>query len=278
MKITKEEIRSFIPNVLHEVEGEELLSDKMLPWIQFAESWLYEHIIGRGFELPEELERNAMKIIVNKAYALAIPSLDLSLTPAGFSVVNTEGRAPASKERVERLIKSLNDFVDANLPPFLISLSKIEEWRKTGRASFWFSTFMYGLYDAQDMRREEDLLTNYMKMREIALQFQTDIAHEYLGKDVIRELLGAAYTEEPESQKYIIWQMVHRAELRYVASHLLSDKIKCPDEHELWHLMQPIILQIRNSPELFDMWNAEMGDQFDVRPFQNKKKGGYFFS
>ena len=62
-----------------------------------------------------------MRVVVTKAYADALPSLDIVVTPTGIGVVNTETIAPASKERVERLVKPLRDILHDN-PTLLVDL------------------------------------------------------------------------------------------------------------------------------------------------------------
>ena len=47
------------------------------------------------------------RIVAFDAFRNAVPHLDLILTPNGFGIVNNSNIAPASKERVERLIASL---------------------------------------------------------------------------------------------------------------------------------------------------------------------------
>lgn len=104
LTMTNAELRSLIPNVIHEVEGEALLIDKLAPWLESATLWLAENIVGESYSLPESVLPHAKKIIVYKAFAEAVPSLDITLSPAGFAVINTDGRAPASKERSSKSI------------------------------------------------------------------------------------------------------------------------------------------------------------------------------
>ncbi len=275
--MTNDELRSLIPNVIHEVEGEALLADKLAPWIATASAWLSDNFIGEDFDLPEGHLPLAKKIIVAKAFAEAVPSLDLSLSPAGFSVISTEGRAPASKERVERLISSLLSTVEANLLPFIINLLNNADWRSTRMGQYWLGTFMHGLDDAMANKRDNDLLSTYRSMRDSALRFETELTQDYLGKNVMQHLRIARFSKPSDDSALILCDLIRRAELRYITAHSRDQKAKCPDGHEVWHLAQPILRELRFWPELRDMWEAEMGEEFCIKPFKNTHKGAFFF-
>ena len=58
-------------------------------------------------EILMKLKVTMARIVAFDAFRNAIPHLDLILTPNGFGIVNNSSIAPASKERVERLIASL---------------------------------------------------------------------------------------------------------------------------------------------------------------------------
>lgn len=275
--MTNAELRSFIPNVIHEVDGEGLLIDKLRPWLESAAAWLTGNFIGEGYAPAPTLEALAKKIIVCKAFAEAVPSLDLTLSPAGFAVISTEGRAPASKERIERLVASLHSSVDANLPPMILLLLHNAEWRSTSMGQYWLGTFMFGLDDAQLHKRDKDLLTTYRSMRDMALRFQTELEHKYLGRRLMIQLMAAGYDPEATPDEQNLWQMIRHAELRYITFHSSDRKAQCPDLHEIWHLVAPVIREIGYSPAIREVWESEMGDKLRVEPFKNTVQGGFFF-
>ncbi len=275
--MTNAELRSLIPNVIHEVEGEDLLIDKLRPWLESAAAWLTGNFIGEGYEPSPSVGIFAKKIIVCKAFAEAVPSLDITLSPAGFAVISTDGRAPASKERVERLVASLKSSVDANLQTLIMMLLDTPGWRDTAMGDYWLATFLFGLDDAQSCKRDTDLLSAYRAMRDIALRFQTELEHEYLGRKLMLKLRGAIYNPEASVHEKNLWQMIRRAELRYIACHSRDQKTRCPDPHEIWHLVEPVIREIGYSSEIREIWESEMGDKLRVEPFKNTVKGGFFF-
>ncbi|MEE0979173.1 MAG: DUF6712 family protein [Muribaculaceae bacterium] len=271
LTLTNDRIRELIPNVIHEVKGETSLLNKLRPWIETAKGWLEQNLLG-SYEPEGEIFRQAEKVIVIRAFALAVPSLDLSLSPSGFAVINTDGRAPASKERVERLIASLNTFVDQNLDRLLFTLSCDEVWRVSESGRWWLATFIPNLTEAWRFRSQGDVLSTYRIMRSQALRFEQELKENYLGTllDELREQQHAT-THAPLVRK------IREAELRYIGFHMRDQKPTCPDDHDVWHLVRPVIAMLKTYPDLYARWQAEMGDRFRPEPFKNDVKGGFYF-
>ena len=44
-----EQLRKFIPNVFATAQGETPLYDKVLPWLETAERWLFSQFVGDGY-------------------------------------------------------------------------------------------------------------------------------------------------------------------------------------------------------------------------------------
>ena len=111
---TDTQLRRYMPNVFATAQGETPLFDKVLPWLETAERWLFQQFIGNTFEPSllamgenEPVRLTATCVVAHEAMLRAVPSLDLVLTPNGFGIVSNQNVAPASRERVSRLIASL---------------------------------------------------------------------------------------------------------------------------------------------------------------------------
>lgn len=268
-------LRTLIPNIIHEVEDETTLFDKIYPWLETARIWLETEILGQ-YQPQGELRTLAEKIIVYKAFADAIPSLDVTLSPAGFAVISTEGLAPASKERIERLIASLNSFVDANIISIVYELLKHTEWISSPIGQMFRSTFIPHLGDTPRFRRDMDLLDTYKSMREIALDFEAKLAEQYLGNEFLSEI-RSAYPDFDEAGTKDIYEKIRTAELCYISFRLRSPESKLPDPSRIWRLVRPILARLDYWPELKARWQEEMGETLNVEPFKNTVKGGYYF-
>ena len=127
-------LRHYLPNVFATVKGEVSLFDKVKVDIDLAENWVIETFVSTktfnticGYADDNPIKIITAKLVASEALRRAIPSLDLVLTPNGFGVVSNQNVAPASKERVDRLIASLAGYRDeciANLLPALVGASQ----------------------------------------------------------------------------------------------------------------------------------------------------------
>ena len=103
-------LRRYMPNALISVEGEVPLFDKLQPYLNAAQIWLGTYVITEKqlSDLDDEaITAQAVRYVCLRAFYDATPALDLVLTPTGFGVVSNQTIAPASKERVERFLRSV---------------------------------------------------------------------------------------------------------------------------------------------------------------------------
>ena len=83
-----QQLRRYLPNAFDTVEGETTFHEKILPWLDQAERWVFTQFIGDDFapellamEETEPLRTCATLVVVHEAFMRAVPSLDLVLTP-----------------------------------------------------------------------------------------------------------------------------------------------------------------------------------------------------
>ncbi len=277
MKLTldNERLRLLIPNIIHEVEGETPLFDKLLPWLTSARLWMEEFILGE-FQPENGLYELAEKIIVYKAFAEAVPSLDVTLSPAGFAVINTDGRAPASKERVERIVASLSSFVDANLAVLVRELHRCLEWVASSLGVWFRATFIPDFTDVPGFRTDKDMLTTYKTMRGIALEFEREL-EENISAMTSSGFCVPLSRDLRRSENWIcLMQSVAPNCVTYPSTSPTALP-KCPEGHEVWHLARPIVARLNYWPELKALWEQEMGEKIKVEPFKNTVRGGFYF-
>lgn len=258
-------IRKCIPNVVFEVDGETPIAEKLAPWIQSAKDWLESEYLGPDDFLDERDNNRAVYIILHKALADAIPSLDLVVTPTGFGVVNTETIAPASKERIERLIDSLRNKADGELEILLEFCHQYTEWRASDRGKYFCATFLSAIRDWRRMS-----FNSYDAMRTEAMHVEAIMEEQYFGHDLMTRL-----RDEFNSRKPFVW-------------HPLADPVRSavidvvyrgnkPLIPTIWHKCRPIIENLQRFPEYYDIWKKEIGNLFDHLQFKNDIKGSYYF-
>ena len=264
-KINDKFIKECIPNILLEVEGESPLSEKLAPWIQSAKDWLESEYLGPDDYLPERDNRLACAIIVYKAFADAVPSLDLVVTPTGFGVVNTETVAPASKERIERLIESLRNKVNDDLDILLEFCHKYPEWRESERGKYFCATFLSARRDWRPL-----VFDTYDQMRTEALHVEALMEEQCFGHDLMTRLRDEFNSRKP----YATHPLADPVRAAVIDVVYRIDKPLIPT---IWHKCRPIIEMLKRYPEYYDVWEKEMGDKFHPERFKNDIKGSFYF-
>lgn len=264
---SNDELRKYIANVVHEVDDEALLYDKMLPFLEQAQQSIEHRFIG-DIELSDVEKRAACTLIAISAFYHAIPSLDLVLTPNGFGVVNSTNIAPASKERVERLRASLLEAYDKWTDNLLFALILNENWRNSDASLPFRKTLLWHLDDVSDLKRESETLYDaFMRVQPLAVNFELTVESEYLGKSLMSRMHGL-FGNHPyvgvDKDLFILAGLVRVVEKRWISVHHRDRGLTCPKEHEIWHLMQKILLKLQDTPELYEIWKEEMGALFSV--------------
>lgn len=107
-------LKKYVPNTLKAVAGELSLFDKIQYHFLQAEQWLTATFVSsdtmsriRTYSDSTPLLHYCRIITAAEAMLHAVPQLDLILTPNGFGIVSNQNVIPASKERIERLLLSL---------------------------------------------------------------------------------------------------------------------------------------------------------------------------
>jgi len=150
----------FLPSVNLKIDNKRLNS-----FFENEQAWLAEHVIGDDIEdLLEievtntdphaELRKLVQCVIANRAFAVAIPELDVQLTEAGFAVQENDNFKPASSQRVDRLLAKMPSRIALGLDAlvrYLLENSKAEgvysDWRGTPQFAYLSATFMPMLED-----------------------------------------------------------------------------------------------------------------------------------
>lgn len=264
-QINEKFIKECIPNILLEVEGETPLLEKLAPWIQSAKDWLESEYLGPDDYLSEVDNYRALRIIVWKAFADAVPSLDIVVTPTGFGVVNTESIAPASKERIERLQESLKHKIDVELGILIEFIHQYPEWRESERGKYFCATFLSHIRDWRRMAFD-----SYDEMRTEAMHIETLMEEQCFGHDLMTRLRDEFNARKPYTT-HPLADPVRAAVIDVVY------RINKPLIRTLWHKCRPIIEMLKRYPEYYNIWEKEMGDKFHPEPFKNDFKGAFYF-
>lgn len=278
MKIftTDEQIRQNIPNVLATVEGEPTLIEKLTPFLEMGEKWLAttftsEDIFDAIASEPESpMYKLFVTIIANEGFRAAIPSLDLILTPNGFGIVSNTNVIPASRERVERLMTSLENNRDQALELLILHLAVYDGWQDTLQGRYFAATLFPFLGLCRRMGINEHYWEEYQQLRERLIKIENVLADTYFSQELMttfRQHVLNRMRECNPLQEHVI-QSLHSLEIM-----LLAEKQCHPQA------FYDIVNIIREHPTEFPEWHAStIAELYSPTVFINKKSsGGYWF-
>lgn len=310
--ITNEEIlRQYIPNVLATVKGETSLYDKLQPFLLSAEEWVTKNFIPSelisaigednfvNYESSREgscdsqrlagevgpdgahktsVENHLIRqLIVTEAFANAVPSLDLVLTPNGFGIVSNANIAPASKERVERLIAELRGTRDRVLHLLLPKLPLVEGWLGTDQAAYFGATLFPFLDIPVFLGYTDNLWERYQQLRE-----QLIVLEQELSESCFSEAMMGILRESAMLNSYL--SGAHRTlanRIRALEANILKAQLS-----NATHILPrferskaDLVQFIRSNDSLREIWEKTPTAELYAPPvFENKKKSaGYFF-
>ena len=268
--------------MLKSVQGETLLFDKIAPHLEVAEAWLTTTFLSEAIlaELPTRDANNkllhyARMAVVAEAMLHAVPQLDLVLTPNGFGVVSNTNIAPASKERVERLLLSLEKMRDDTLAVLLPLLTQEVTWATSDPCQY----FMQTLYPWLDLPRKlgstDHSWQQYQVIHEKQVAIEERLAHDFFSCELLAslrqaELLGR-WDETPSAPHYErAWRHIFAIEL-----YMLREEGEVPTPSCI-----EVVNSLRNAPDgIFEEWKqSETAALFENHGYKNdKRKGGYWF-
>ena len=180
-------------------------SDKkdLKPFLQEAEIWLKE-LLGEGLydkiicisELPPEdqttILRDCELVICLKAYLSGIPFLDLIQTSNGFAVVSNASQAPASKERVERLLEFVQYRLTQALDELIRNVFKDDQLRVLWKESAWFNWYTETVFlTSNSVRLHTGRKTTFVEFERLhitLLDHQNEVCR-FISRDYFNELI-----------------------------------------------------------------------------------------
>ena len=275
LKTNDDTLRHYLPNVFATVKGEVSLFDKVKVDIDLAENWVIETFVSTktfnticGYADDKPIKVITAKLIASEALRRAIPSLDLVLTPNGFGVVSNQNIAPASKERVDRLIGSLADYRDDCIANLLPLLSRESDWLGSVQASFFGETLFPDLAITDQVKGTGSKWERYLALRPMILDIETSLAEEFFSPELMVRLRNE------------VLRKTHTADLARVINAIRGQVVDLLNGGSIrMRDMIDVVNHIRRFPDLFPEWHAsETAKLFAPPIFKNKKEArGYFF-
>lgn len=276
------ELRSILCNVLKTVEGETSLYIKIKPYIDVAELWLTRDITA-AVTLTEQQTVYAKNIVAHHAYNMAVPTLDLVLTPNGFGVVSNSNIAPASRERVAELRKTLITVRDSYINALMKSLFDSETYRETDRFKYFASSLFYmpDRFPPVEKTVDGGQWEYFVKTRPRILGIEDLVVSKGIGRELYDMCCAYATTGTTQQGLEVaipnlterIFSIILKA-LQYIDNVQLEDGVS-----SFRREMVNIVQRIRTDATLYSIWTqGEVGKAWETPRFQNDPNaGGYWF-
>lgn len=275
----------FVPNVLKSVQGETLLFDKIAPHLEVAEAWLMtmflsEAVLTELLSVSEnannKLLHYARMAVVAEAMLHAVPQLDLVLTPNGFGVVSNTNIAPASKERVERLLLSLEKMRDDTLAVLLPLLTQEVAWA-TSDPCLYFEQTLYPWLDLpRKLGSTDHAWLHYQELHSKLIAIEERLAHDFFSCELLNVLRKTNLHND--------WENTASApHYRSAWQHIFAIVLFMLREEEAnppFASCIEVVNSLRNAPDgIFKEWKlSEIAALFENHGYKNdKRKGGYWF-
>lgn len=273
----------FVPNVLKSVQGETLLFDKITPHLEVAEAWLTTTFLSEAVltELPTRDANNkllyyARMAVVAEAMLHAVPQLDLVLTPNGFGVVSNTNIAPASKERVERLLLSLEKMRDDTLAVLLPLLTQEVAWATSDPCLYFEQTLYPWLALPRKIGSTDHAWLHYQELHSKLIAIEERLAHDFFSCELLNVLRKANLHND--------WENTASApHYRSAWQHIFAIVLFMLREEEAnppFASCIEVVNSLRNAPDaVFHEWkNSEVAKLFENHGYKNlKKSGGFWF-
>ena len=273
----------FVTNVLKSVQGELALFEKIQSHLEVAEDWLCANFLSApvlnalatlGDDTTNKLLHHARMAEVAEAMLHAIPQLDLVLTPNGFGIVSNSNVAPASKERVERLLAALEKMRDDTLQVLLPMLTAEAAWAATAPCQYFQSVLYPWLDLPRKLGSTDHVWQRFQELHSRMIEIEQRLAADFFSPELLSALrqahLFGAWESTPSAPHYKrAWQHIFAIEL------FMLRENECPVPSCI-----EVVNALRNAPDgVFEEWKrSSVAMLFENHGFQNKKSsGGYWF-
>ena len=246
-------------------------------YLHEAEQWMKGRILGADLYAymennPNAPERTSCELaICLMAYHSAIPFVDLIQTPNGFAVVRNANQAPASKDRVDALIKQterrLSDTLDSLLSAILYIHPVLHtEWRKSLASVMLTNLFFFTASELRQYTGNKDLTRNDFSTYHSDLErIETDCSR-YISDDYMKVIFERFRDNALTASDQYVWNA-----LKTIAGLMLQKK-------EYYRVMENTVnFMIAN---LSDFPEYEESPEYRIKvgtKYENKKNHSTFF-
>lgn len=270
------DLRRYIPNQVVAVKGEASLFDKIAYWLDTAEQWIFATFCPASVidailadKSLSALHASLAAIAAHRALADAIPSFDLVQTVNGFAVVSNQNLAPASRDRVDRLIAAHRSQRDTAISALIPLLAAVPQWRDTPQCGFFRSTLFPTPSHIRPLASGAATWERYEELHPAIAAAENSLAAEYISPDLMQRLRDEALGL---SQLSTLDARLCEALRAHVADIIQDRPLRDT-------VLSDIVDYIRRHPDTFPEWHSsDTARLFSPPVFRNSKQSpGYWF-
>ena len=270
------DLRRYIPNQVVAVKGEASLFDKITHWLYTAEQWIFATFCPSSVidailadKSLSAFHATLAAVAAHRALADAIPSLDLVQTVNGFAVISNQNLAPASRDRVDRLIAAHRSQCDTAISALIPQLAAVAEWRDTPPCDYFRSTLFPTPAHIRPLASGAATWERYEELHPAIVAAEDRLAAEYISHNLMQRLRDETLGLSPlsgidarlcEALRAHVADIIQDRPLRDIA-------------------LRDIVDYIRRHPDTFPEWHrSDTARLFSPPVFRNSKQSpGYWF-
>lgn len=271
-------LTQYVPNTLKAVAGESSLFDKIAPQLALSEQWLTSTFLSEkvrdALTDDDAIMPYARMAIAADAMLHVVPQLDLVLTSNGFGIVSTSAIAPASKERIERLLAALEKQRDDALAVLLPLLAANAAWVDSSPYEYFAATLFPMLDIVTTLGYNDHIWQRYQEIHAQLLPIEQRLAADHFSPELMdylrRVAIRSEWSNTPDSGKY---QNLYRRITSIEFSILRIGEYPMPS-------ITDAVNYIRScAATVFPLWHtSDTAKLYGMQNYQNKKgSAGYFF-
>ncbi len=271
----------YIPNTLKAVAGEASLYDKIQYHLQQSETWLTNTFVSadtmsriKTYSDTTPLLHHCRMALAADAMLHAVPQLDLILTPNGFGIVSTSNIAPASKERIDRLLASLEKLRDDALSIVLTMLPDAHHWTSSTQYDYFAATMFPTLDIVTSLGYSDHIWQRYQDLHTQLLTIENRLESDFFSHELMTVLRTAnilsKWDNTLDSTQYKrIYQRIAAIEFSVLRI----------GEYPMPSITDTVNIIRTANGNLFSEWKqSDTAKLFEDHGYKNKKQSaGYFF-
>ena len=271
----------YIPNTLKAVAGEASLYDKIQYHLQQSETWLTNTFVSadtmsriKTYSDTTPLLHHCRMALVADAMLHAVPQLDLILTPNGFGIVSTSNIAPASKERIDRLLASIEKLRDDALSIVLTMLPDAHHWTSSTQYDYFAATMFPTLDIVTSLGYSDHIWQRYQDLHTQLLTIENRLESDFFSHELMTVLRTAnilsKWDNTLDSTQYKrIYQRIAAIEFSVLRI----------GEYPMPSITDTVNIIRTANGNLFSEWKqSDTAKLFEDHGYKNKKQSaGYFF-